>query len=257
MLRERLDLRRQVPGGVLDVVRLVRPPEPQVVRPARRGRPRGARRRSAGSRSRGTTRRARRTRRPVVGVVVVPVLEEHRGRVAREHGLRAPRGSRTTRSRTGSVFASSLSGIEPTCTLASPRSAAASSISRTRVAASSTDLGRDPATAIAVREDRQVHLAAGGGPLGQHAARADLRVVGMREDHEDRAGPRLAVALAHAARSRTKRTRARTGASARGRGPSRRTPGRRCRGAPTGRRRRTPRGTTRPYSRRPSDRRCS
>ena len=56
-----------------------------------------------------------------------------------------------------------------------------------------------------------MHLAAGGGPLGQHAARADLRVVGMREDPEDRAGPRLAIALAHAARSRTKRTRARTG----------------------------------------------
>ena len=56
-----------------------------------------------------------------------------------------------------------------------------------------------------------MHLAPGRGPLREHAAGADLGVVGMGEDAQDRTCPRSGFVPAHAARSSTNRTSARTG----------------------------------------------
>ena len=56
--------------------------------------------------------------------------------------------------------------------------------------------------AVAVREDQQVDLASGRGPLRQHPARADLGVVGVREDPE-RPGRSSAWARRPAARGLT------------------------------------------------------
>ena len=80
-------------------------------------------------------------------------------------------------------------------------------------------LAGSPRAAVAVGEDQQVDLPAGGDPLRQRPAGADLGVVRMREDGEHRAGRRRHVGrrilrsrrpLAPA-RSSTNRTASRTG----------------------------------------------
>ena len=168
--------------------------------------------------------------RPVVRVVVVAVLEEPRGGVApRARSRRAPRGSGgSTASRTSCVFSSSPSWMPR---IRDAREAHDRGGGLRLEQAGRGELGtilrRVARAAVAVREDQQMHLPAGGDPFRQRAAGRDLGVVGMRVDAEHRAGAsgRSDRRPRHAAVSR----------SGPGRSGRACAPGRRCRPSDRGR----------------------
>jgi hypothetical protein len=150
--------------------------------------------------------------RPVVGVVVVPVLEEPCGRVARDERRRPDPPDRPDDAfaNLGGVLELAVvhvhdrGGREPEdlrgrLGLARPRARELGSIGRGVVRAS-----------VAVRQDQEMDLSTRGAPLRERRSGRDLGVVGVTEDRDDgTAGGH--VFGAPSAFDNTYRTSARTG----------------------------------------------
>ena len=159
--------------------------------------------------------------RPMVGVVVVAVLEEDRGGIAAHHGLGAdladPAGDRLADDarvlQLAVVRREHPGAREPHHVGGGLRLFPARG---RELRAARRRIGR---AAVPVGQDQQVDLPSSRGPLRQRAARADLRVVRVGEHGKRRAGPRRGLGvLLHGpyrfratARSWRNRTSVRTG----------------------------------------------
>ena len=194
VLGEGIHLDAEMLADVLDVVRLVRPAEPDVghlldletfpqmlrveVRVARTREHRVERDEPGGA---------------MVGVVVVAVLEEDQRRVAGQERFGSDLADTPGHGLADVVGVLQLAVVDAEDPDArQPEDLARGHRLGVADAREVLTILRGVArAAVAVRQHQQMDLAAGGAPLRDRAADRDLRVVGMGEDREYRAGARL------------------------------------------------------------------
>src|SRR6266480_883821 len=190
---KRLDLRVEEPGDVLGAVGLVRPAEPHVVDVLRLEALTELLAEEVRVAAAGEAAVERDpSGRPMVGVVVVAVLEEDRGRIAADHRFGAdladPAGGRLADD--ARVLELAVVRREHADAREPEHLGGGLGLFPPRRRELLTARRRIAGTPVAVREDQQVDLAPGPGPSCHRAAGADLGIVRMREHGQDRTGLR-------------------------------------------------------------------